>query len=181
MKSEKWYAAMAARKTSNQFMKARELGIDVPSSSKKGKSGKIGYKHTEDFKVRQRAHALKRNLGGVRQSRRIQYNGKTLGSTYELRLAEDLDKNGIRWDTCKRFSYIDPTGKVRTYTPDFFLIDYNVYLDPKNDYLIKNINPALGFSDMEKIQRVMDQNGINILILDKNSLSWNAILKALNP
>ena len=35
MKSEKWYAAMAARKTSNQFMKARELGIDVPSSSKK--------------------------------------------------------------------------------------------------------------------------------------------------
>lgn len=181
MKSEKWYAAMAVRKTSNQFIKARELGIDVPDSPNKGKPGKTGYKHTDAFKARQRERALERNLGGVRQSKWIQYNGKTLGSTYELRLAEDLDKNGVKWDTGKRFSYIDPTGKVRTYTPDFFLVDYNVYLDPKNDYLINNVNPALGFSDVEKIQRVMDQNSINILILDKNSLGWDAVLKALNP
>ena len=181
MKSEKWYASMASRKTSNQFIKAREQGLEVPASPLKGKPGKTGHRHTEEFKEHQRVRAQERNLGGVRQSKRIQYNGRTLGSTYELRLAEDLDRNAVKWDVGKRFSYIDPLGKVRTYTPDFFLTEYNVYLDPKNDYLINNVNPSLGFSDREKITRVMKQNNIVVLILDKNSLNWQAVFKALNP
>jgi len=41
--------------------------------------------------------------------------------------------------------------------------------------------PSLGFSDKEKITRVMEQNNIAVLILDKNSLSWQAVSKALNP
>lgn len=169
------------RKTSNQYMKARDLGVDVPASTQKGKPGKRGYKHTEEFKIRQRAVAIERKLGGVRQSKWIEYRGKTLGSSYELRLAEDLDLHNIKWENNKKFSYIDPLGKVRTYTPDFYLIDYDVYLDPKNDYLINNVNPSLGFSDKEKIQRAMDQNNIKVLILDKHSLDWKSVLQALNP
>jgi len=119
--------------------------------------------------------AKERNLGGVRQSKWIKYKGKTLGSTYELILAKSLDENNIKWDTCKRFNYIDPNGKSRTYTPDIYLIDYDVYLDPKNDFLIENINPSLGFSDKEKIKKVCEQNNINIIILNKNELSWDKV------
>lgn len=123
--------------------------------------------------------AIYRNLGGVKQSRWITYNGKILGSSYELLVAQDLDKNNIRWDTCKKFSYIDPMGKARNYTPDFYLLDFDVYLDPKNDFLINNINPHLGFSDKEKIRRCCIQNNIKVIILDKTQLNWNEIQKLL--
>lgn len=62
-------------------------------------------------------------------------------------------------------------GKQHRYTPDFYLPEYDIYLDPKNDYLINNINPSLGYNDVEKIKKVSTQNNIKILILDVNSLT----------
>lgn len=168
------------KKNSNQFLKAKELGLPIPVSSLKGRPGK-GTPHTEEFKSKQRELALSRGFGGVTQSRKIQYEGKTLGSTYELAVAKSLDENNIRWDTCRKFYYTDPFGKYRTYTPDFYLPDYDIYLDPKNDFLIEHNNPALGFKDSEKINRVMEQNDIKILILDKEHLSWDSIFQALKP
>lgn len=35
--------------------------------------------------------------------------------------------------------YWDDDGKQRRYVPDFYLPKYDLYLDPKNDYLIKKI------------------------------------------
>ena len=131
--------------------------------------------HTPEFRAKQRQRALERGLGGVRPSRWIQYQGKTLGSSYELEVCKSLDENNIRWDTCKKFHYIDPHGKARTYTPDIYLIDYDVYLDPKNDFLLNNINPKLGFTDKEKIDRVMQQNNIRVITLNKLQLSWESI------
>lgn len=136
-------------------------------------------KHTEESKEKLRQVAIKRGFGGITQSRWIKYKDKTLGSSYELKVAESLDENGIIWDTCKRINYIDPTGKVRSYTPDFYLKDFDVYLDPKNDFLIEKINPSLGFSDIEKIKLVSEQNHINVIILNKNELSWNEIFNIL--
>lgn len=142
------------------------------SAALKGKPG-----HSPTVEVRKiLSDAAKRNgLGGVRQSKRIPYNGKILGSSYELKLAMSLDENLIAWDTCSRLPYKDPTGKSRTYTPDFYLPDYDVYLDPKNDFLLNNINPALGFSDKEKIYLVEQQNKIRVIILNKNELSWELV------
>ena len=51
MKSEKWYAAMHARKGkgTNQFTKAKELGTELPNARNKGKEGTFkGKKHTVD-------------------------------------------------------------------------------------------------------------------------------------
>lgn len=59
--------------------------------------------------------------------------------------------------------------------PDIYLVDYDIYLDPKNDFLIENVNPSLGFSDKVKIKLVEEQNQITVLILDKNHLSWKNI------
>lgn len=172
---------MSGKKGSNQFKKAKDLGIPIPEGNGKGKQRTGNYKpHTEEFKQNQRENAIKRGLGGVRQSRWITYNGKTLGSSYELEVVKSLDENGIEWDTCKRFGYLDPNGKKRTYTPDIYLPAFDVYLDPKNDFLINNINPSLGFSDKEKIRLVEEQNEIKVIILNKNELDWSIIKEKIN-
>lgn len=124
--------------------------------------------------------AIERGFGGVRQSKKILHNGVKLGSTYELILAKSLDLNKVKWELPKRFFYIDPNGKTRTYTPDFYLPEYNLYLDPKNDFLIKNVNPHLGFSDLQKIDLVQLQNNITVLVLNKNQLSWESIMELLD-
>jgi hypothetical protein len=165
---------MLGKSGSNQFVKAKQLGLPVPKSGRKGKAGK-SVPHTEETKLKLSEIAKKNGLGGVTQSRWITYNGKTLGSSYELALVKSLDENAIKWDTCKRIRYIDPFGKQRTYTPDIYLIDYDIYLDPKNDFLIRNTNPRLGFPDLEKIRLVEEQNGIRILVLNKHQLEWNTI------
>lgn len=51
--------------------------------------------------------------------------------------------------------------------PIFYLEDYDVYLDPKNDFLIPG--------DTIKINMVSEQTGKKIIILDKNQLSWDSI------
>jgi len=148
--------------------------------SEKYKNGELvaafkGKHHSKETKAKLSIIAREQGLGGVTQSRWIKYNGKTLGSSYELKLAEDLDKNNIKWDTCKRFPFIDNTGKHRTYTPDIYLIDYDIYLDPKNDFLIENINPNLGFKDTEKIQWCCEQNNIKVFVLNKDQLTWSFV------
>lgn len=142
------------------------------SAALKGKPGKP---HNADTKAILSEYAKRNGLGGITKSRWVEYNGKRLGSSYELELAKSLDENGIRWDTCSKIKYIDPNGKCRTYTPDIYLIDYDVYLDPKNDFLINNINPAMGFTDSEKIKLVCEQNDIIVHILNKSQLSWEYV------
>jgi len=57
--------------------------------------------------------------------------------------------------------------KRRKYYPDFYLSEYDVYLDPKNDWLIQ--------TDSEKIRRCCKQNNIRVFILKENQLEWNKI------
>ena len=169
------------RNRSNQFIKAKQLGQDIPVHPQKGKPGKPAAPKSQAALLKLRSLAIERQLGGVRPSKRINYNGKLLGSTYELELAIDLDKHGIKWEIPKRIRYVDPNGKIRSYSPDFFLNDYEVYLDPKNDFLLQNINPRLGFSDVEKIKLVEEQNNIRVLILNKSELTWDIVSKLLAP
>ena len=139
--------------------------------------GKI---HTKEGLEKLSKLAKERNLGGVRQSKKILYSGVWLGSSYEHRVALELDAHGIRWELPKRMLYLDPNGKQRSYTPDFYLPEYDVYLDPKNDYLIENINPRLGFSDVEKIQLASKQNKVRIIILSEKELEWKIIIAKIN-
>jgi hypothetical protein len=46
-------------------------------------------------------------------------------------------------------------------------MDYDIYLDPKNFFLIEK--------DTIKIELVVKQKNVRILILNKNQLSWNVI------
>lgn len=69
-----------------------------------------------------------------------------LESSWEVDIATWLDKNNIDWDRPKHIKWVDSTRKARKYFPDFYLPDYDVYLDPKNPYIIAK--------DKEKIKAV---------------------------
>jgi hypothetical protein len=169
-------------KGTNQFIKAKQDGTSITMSDatkKKISDSRKGSTITDDHKKALSAAAKRNGLGGITQSRWITYKGKKLGSSYEYEVALDLDKHNIKWDTCKKFYYIDPYGNVRRYTPDLYLPDYDIYLDPKNDFLINNINPKIGYSDTEKIKLVENQNNLCIIILSKNELTWSSIEKKI--
>ncbi len=96
-----------------------------------------------------------------------------LQSSYELIIAQDLDKNNIKWVRPSPLKWIDVNNVTHRYYPDFYLVNYNIYLDPKNDFLIEK--------DKIKIETVSKQNNIQILILSKNQLSWNYIETVVGP
>lgn len=125
-----------------------------------------------DQKENFRKLAIKYNLGGHTSKNNFYY--KTINNTfvylqsnYEIIVAKELDKHNIKWTRPKPLLWEDKSGKIHRYYPDFFLPEYNIFLDPKNSYLRK--------VHKEKIQNVQKQNNVKILILDSKSLTWNKI------
>ena len=121
-----------------------------------------------------RNNAILNNLGKGNRNKyahgwyESKFAGKVyLESSYEYKMAVELDKNNINWIRPSYLNWIDDNNIKHKYYADFYLIDYNIYLDPKNDYLIKK--------DTNKINLVKLQNNIKILILTKNELTWNII------
>ena len=82
------------------------------------------------------------NIRSQNKCKKIQINyynkneNKTviLQSTWEVRIAEWLDLNNFIWTRpSSRLKWYDTTlQKNRTYLPDFYLPEYNYYLDVKN-------------------------------------------------
>lgn len=155
-----------------------DCGKQIRKTNKSGYCRKCYYKHriiSEETRQKLSENSIKHNCGGFNKKKCIDYNGKKLDSSYELLVAQSLDKNHINWIRQKSLKYIDSLGKIHNYTPDFYLPDFDIYLDPKNDFLINNINPHLGFKDTDKIKWVCIQNNAKIIILNKNQLDWNII------
>lgn len=58
-----------------------------------------------------------------------------LQGLWELEFAKYLDDNDIEFTThVGKFQYLDETGSQRSYLPDFFLIQQQLYVDVKNPY-----------------------------------------------
>lgn len=114
-------------------------------------------------------HAKKIKLGGYRErsgrSKKTYLSdsfGKRtcLQSSYEVLCSKVLNKLNIKWVRPKCLYYDNHTKR---YFPDFYLTDYDIYLDPKNDYLIK--------LDKEKIQKVIEENKVKLYVLSKEQLT----------
>lgn len=58
-------------------------------------------------------------------------------------------------------------GDNKKYFADFYLTKHDVYLDPKNDYLIGQ--------DANKIELVIKENNVRLIVLNKKQLSWEYI------
>jgi len=185
-KTVRWLESMNSRKGNgtNQYTKAKALGLPKPTVSDETRKKLREHcgKRVWTFVQRKNMsdHAKRRSLGGSFINTKCEYNGHKFGSSYEVEVAKSLDNNSIRWVKPKKFNYTDPFYKSRQYTPDFYLPDFDVYLDPKNDFLINNINPSMGFSDCDKIKIVEKTHSIRVLILDKNMLTWSKIQEQLS-
>ena len=119
-------------------------------------------------KLKMRKNALKNNFGTKNRNKytvgwyESKFAGKVwLESTWELKVAEYLDNNNIEWIRPK-FLYWNDSGIKRRYFPDFYLKEYNLYLDPKNNFLLKK--------DSRKIKRVIKENKINLILIKENDI-----------
>jgi len=150
-KSEKWYESMRKKKekgtASNQYLKAKELGLPKPEISeetrrKRSKSVKEANKGrwTESQRIKHSIimkKVVEANPDSYTQNnvcgrvKNVEYNGVKLKGSWELKTAKWLDSQSIKWENeSQSFPYIW-NGKEHRYFPDFYLNDLNVYIEVK--------------------------------------------------
>ena len=101
------------------------------------RKGNNGYKHTNQTKelLSQKGLASKhrRLVRSIRQYVRKDGTVVMLDSSWEEALAKRLDETGVDWIRPNEpIPYIGSDGKSHNYFPDFYLPEYDLYLDPKN-------------------------------------------------
>jgi len=101
--------------------------------------GRTGKPHTEKSKKliseKARASTHRRLLRSVRNYTQKDGTVVMLDSSWEEALAVRLDALNIIWvRPTEPIKWTDKNGAERNYFPDFYLPDYNIYLDPKNPY-----------------------------------------------
>lgn len=181
--SDKYYEGVKHRKTKNGAMAAKEKGLTY--YRKPWNKGKhiSGHSHSEETKkkIKEARERILRGQSSKNNLRRKSYefNGDILDSQYEVKVAKELLKNGIEYEAKPHYLEYILNGENHLYFPDFYLPEYNVYLDPKNDYLIKTGQSRLGISDKDKIELVSKQNDVRIIILDKNHLLYEQFITLL--
>ena len=131
-------------KGTNQYVKARELGLEVPKCTEETKNkirkSQIGRHHSEDVKQKI-SESMKRavrehpesysscNVNG--RVKKVEYKNIVLNGKWELEVAQFLDKNQIEWERPKiGFEYIWNNG-THIYYPDFYLPALNLYIEVK--------------------------------------------------
>lgn len=114
------------------------------------------------------------NCGGETNYKRYVYNGISMDSTWEVEVAKLMDSLNIKWDRSKKLClwWYDDKNNKRRYHPDFYLPNFDVFLDTKNKYLMEQ--------DKYKIQKVLENNKVN-LIVGSLEVVKNYILKLVNP
>lgn len=149
---------MLGKKGGNQYTKAKELGLEKPQYDTKSWNLSGACKWSKEERS---AAAKAQGFGGYRENagrskkfKVLDSFGKevTLQSTYELRCSEILNLLSIKWIRPKALKY-----DGRNYFADFYLPDYDVWLDPKNSHKAK--------VDEEKINKVREQNNIKLFVL----------------
>lgn len=148
--------------------RVKKMGENISKSQ----LGKPGHSHTEETKQKLSKIARLNELGGHTSKKQLYYktidgNIVYLQSSYEIKVAEELDNNGVRWIRPKFIEWIDDNKISHRYYPDFYLCDFDLYLDPKN-YFLQN-------KDKIKIECVQKQNSVKIIVLSENELSWEKI------
>ena len=165
------------KNTDSRMAKVSQHVIDAWNSGRYNDVKWLNNSHPHSSKTKQRLRevAIERGLGGYTYNKSYEYNGFYFDSTWEVIVAKSLDENNIRWIRPKRLFYKDDENKTRYYYPDFYLVDYDIYLDPKNEYLLNNPHSGHRYNDRQKIEWVQEQNNIRIIILNEDTLLWENI------
>ena len=163
---------MPLSKIRSAVRKGYILGRSYSEAQKMSRSRGNGLKnHTIETKEQISKIMISKMQNRYTASKRVEYKGIKLESSYELELAIDLDTNQINWLRPQPLLYRDDKNQQRRYYPDFYLPEYQLYLDPKNSYCQK--------LDKRKLELVEQQNGIKLLVLDKMQCNWKEIKKLI--
>ena len=113
-----------------------------------------GKTHSEEAREKIRRAQLALNYRRLRKGQ-VKYKDVLLDSSWELALAIRLDELNIKWIRPEPIEWFDKNNIKRLYYPDFYLLDYDLYLDPKNPAayqnqiekieILKNVLPNLKF------------------------------------
>lgn len=103
-----------------------------------------GRKHSEETKAVLRQKALSSTHRRLRR-KMMEYKGVMLDSTWELELAKRLDDICVAWIRPDPICWIDENGTQHNYFPDFYLPEYDLFLDPKNPQAVKVQKKKLDF------------------------------------
>lgn len=121
-------------KNMGEKLRAKYLNGELHGSFK-------GKYHTEETK--NKLSIVARNSNHRRLVRNCRYyirkdgSQVLLDSSWEEKLAKLLDDKNINWIRPEPIKWIDKEGKSHNYFPDFYLPDYDLYLDPKNPQACK--------------------------------------------
>ncbi len=127
---------------SNQYIKAAKLGLPKPIISLESRQVRSlattnkNLKESQESKNKRIATINAKVEDGtwhtsLARKMHINYNGVDLHGSWELKYAQYLDKNEIKWvRNSERFSYLYE-NKSRKYCPDFYLIDTDEYIEIK--------------------------------------------------
>lgn len=92
-----------------------------------------------------------------------------MDSSWEIALAKRLDELNIKWQRPTPLPWIDSTGKQRNYFSDFYLPEYDIFLDPKNSAAYAN--------QIEKIEYVLKHYpNVSILRTLEECQNWKPLL-----
>lgn len=116
--------------------------------------------------------AKKNNLGGHTSKQKLWFKKNDgsevfLQSSYEVIFATILEELKVDWVRPNPLEWVDQVGISHKYYPDFLINDC-IYIDTKNDYLVKK--------DQEKISRVIDQNKIVLHVVTKQFLTKDFVM-----
>jgi hypothetical protein len=136
------HARSSIKNPRNQFRKAKDEGRVLVSTMKGKPSTRKDYHHSEQIieKIRDKALSSghRRLLKSTRFYTQIDGSKVLLDSSWEESLALRLDSLGIRWNRPSiPIKWEDTLGKCHNYFPDFYLPDYDIFLDPKNPHAVK--------------------------------------------
>lgn len=142
--NEKLKSGEIIKKYSNHYDKANKLGLPKPKISQetsvKLSNVNKNKKRTNETKMKI-SNAMKQivkdkpdvycgqHING--RVKKYEYNGIHLDGTWEVIVAQYLDKNNIKWQRPHNsFEYIWEND-VHSYYPDFYLPDYEYYIEVK--------------------------------------------------
>lgn len=127
------------RKGKPPWNKGKSLHYEVGT---KGKPGTFkGRKHSEETKLKMAEikNALYASGWESKAGRcsKYDYTSPVAGTikvdgSWELAFCKFADRNNLTWRrNKKRFPYVKPDGKVSTYQPDFYVEEWNAYVEIK--------------------------------------------------
>lgn len=126
----------------NQFIKAKLMGLEKPivTQETRDKMRKIMISRTDEWN-KENGRKISKTINekvangewhtSLANHMHIEYKGIDLHGSWELKYAQYLDSNNIRWIRNKDSFNYEFEGKSRKYTPDFYLPDTDQYIEIK--------------------------------------------------